>query len=91
MRKNDIVDHIVNTTTLSRSKALEAVDGVFEAIAKSLSKGESVFIRGFATIKAYQSPEKKARNISKGTSVVIPAHRTAKLVVSKQLKERMNK
>lgn len=90
MRKNDIVDHIVNTTALSRSKAIEAVDEVFEAIAQSLSKGDCVFIRGFATIKVYDTPERKARNISKGTTVIVPARRMVKLVASKQLKERIN-
>ena len=50
----------------------------------------SIFIRGFATIKAVTTAPKKARNISKGVTVSIPAKNTAKLVLSKELKERMN-
>ncbi len=49
MTKTDIVDYIVNNTTLSRSQAINATDSVIEAISHSLIKGESVFIRGFAT------------------------------------------
>lgn len=90
MKKIEIVEQIVNHTPLSRSQAIQAVDCVFDVIGKSLCKGESVYIRGFATIKAYTSKRKKARNISKGTTVVIPAQRSAKLIVSKQLKARMN-
>lgn len=90
MRKIDIVDHIVNNTTLSRSQAIAATDSVIEAISNSLVKGESVFIRGFATIKAVKIAPKKARNISEGTVVTIPAQNTAKLVLSKELKQRMN-
>lgn len=90
MRKDDIVDYLINTTTLSRSQAISATESVVEAISQSLIKGESVFIRGFATIKALTTAPKKARNISKGTVVIIPAHNTAKLVLSKELKERMN-
>lgn len=90
MKKIEIVEHIVSNTTISRSQAIQAVDCVFDAIENSLSRGESVYIRGFATIKAYTSKRKKARNISKGTTVVIPAQRSAKLVISKQLKARMN-
>ena len=90
MRKNDIVEHIVSTTTLTRSQAIAATDSVIEAISKSLIKGESVFIRGFATFKATTTAPKTARNIAKGTTVTIPARNTAKLVLSKELKEQMN-
>lgn len=90
MRKIEIVDHIVNNTTLSRSQAIAATDSVIEAISNSLVEGESVFIRGFATIKAVKTAPKKARNISEGTVVTIPAQNTAKLVLSKELKQRMN-
>lgn len=90
MKKIEIVDHIVSNTTLSRSQAIAATDSVIEAISNSLVKGESVFIRGFATIKAVKTAPKKARNISEGTIVTIPAQNTAKLVLSKELKQRMN-
>lgn len=90
MKKNDIVDYVISNTTLSRSQAIAATDCVVEAISKSLINGESVFIRGFATIKAVTTAAKKARNISKGVTVYIPAQNTAKLVLSKELKNRMN-
>lgn len=90
MRKADIVDYLTSNTRLSRSQAITAIDSVFEAIEKSLCKDESVYIRGFATIKVCTTKERKARNISKGTTVIIPAQRTVKLVVSKQLKAKMN-
>lgn len=89
MKKIEIVEHVINNTTISRSQAIQA-DCVFDAIENSLCRGESVYIRGFATIKAHTSKRKKARNISKGTTVVIPAQRSAKLIISKQLKARMN-
>jgi DNA-binding protein HU-beta len=86
MKKIEIVEHVINNTTISRSQAIQAVDCVFDAIENSLCRGESVYIRGFA----HTSKRKKARNISKGTTVVIPAQRSAKLIISKQLKARMN-
>lgn len=91
MKKIEIVEHVINNTTISRSQAIQAVDCVFDAIENSLCRGESVYIRGFATIKAYTSKRKKARNISKGTTVVIPSQRSAKLIISKQLKAQMNR
>lgn len=91
MTKQDIVDHLVNNTTLSRSQAITATDGIVEAFAKSLVNGESVFIRGFATLKVVTAAPKKARNINNGTSILIPARKTARLVLSKELKQLMNK
>ncbi|MDO4163973.1 MAG: HU family DNA-binding protein [Bacteroides sp.] len=91
MKKNEIIDYVAKNTTLSRSQAIDATQSVLDAIASSLCKGESVYVRGFATIKAYTTKERKARNITKGTEVVIPAQRSAKLILSKDLKERMNK
>ena len=90
MKKNDIVDYVINNTTLSRSQAIAATEAVVEAISKSLVKGESVFIRGFATIKAVTTAPKKARNISKGIVVTIPARRTAKIILGRELKNQMN-
>ena len=90
MIKSDIVDYIINTTTLSRSQAIAATDSVVEAISNSLIKGESVFIRGFVTIKAVTTAPKKARNISKGIVVTIPARRTAKIILGRELKNQMN-
>lgn len=90
MKKNDIVDYVINNTTLSRSQAIAATDSVVEAISISLIKGESVFIRGFATIKAVTTAPKKARNISKGIVVTIPARRTAKIILGRELKNQMN-
>lgn len=91
MKKNDITNYIIRHTNLSKSQASKAVDCVFNAIAESLEQGENVFLRGFATIKVHRSPAKKARNITKGTMVMIPPQNTAKIIMSKELKKRMNK
>lgn len=91
MRKREIVDYVINDTTLSRSQAIAATNSVIDAISQSLVKGESVYLRGFATIKAITTAPKKARNINKGTVVALPAKKSAKLHLCKELKERMNK
>ena len=91
MTRKDIVDYVADNTTLSRSQAIGAVEAVVQAISKSLVKGESVFIRGFATFKAIETAPKVARNISNGNTVHVPAKKSAKLVLSKELKNLMNK
>lgn len=90
MTKAELVEQVLNTTTLSRSQAIDAVESVFNAVAGSLCKGENVYIRGFATFKAVTLKARKARNISKGVEMNIPARKSAKLIISKQLFNRLN-
>ena len=90
MTKQDIIDHLTNDCGLHRSSAIRAVDGVINSIIDALVRGEAVTLRGFATIKAKDIAEKIGRDINADKPVVIPAHRSVKLVVSRELKEKLN-
>lgn len=90
MTKQDIIDHLTNDCGLHRSSAIRAVDGVINSISDALARGESVTLRGFATIKPVNVASKIGRNISAGTTIVIPAYRSVKLVLSKELKDKLN-
>ncbi len=90
MTKQDIIDHLTNDCGLHRSSAIRAVEGVIGSISDALARGEAVTLRGFATIKPVLKAEKLGRNISAGNTVVIPAHRSAKLILSKELKDKLN-
>ena len=91
MTKKDIVKHLQDKIRfITAADATEAVDGVIEAITKSLTAGEDVFLRGFATFKVKELKEKKARNILKGKEVIVPAHKTVRLVLSEYLKAAIN-
>lgn len=90
MKKHDIVNYVAEKAKLTHEQAIAATDSVIGAISNSLAKEESVFLRGFATIKAVRTAPKKARNIALGTEITVPARRTAKLVLSKELKQLMN-
>lgn len=90
MRKNDIVDYIVNNTYLRRSQAITAVDSIVEAISNSLVNGENIYIRGFATISVVTTAPKIGRNINKGVCMPIPAKKKAKIKLCEELKQKMN-
>lgn len=90
MTKHDIIDHLTNNCGLHRSSAIRAVDGMVNVIADSLARGEAVTLRGFATIKPVNRAAKVGRNMATGEAATIPAHRTAKLVISKELKDKLN-
>lgn len=91
MTKADLVEQLILRTGMARSAAMEAVDNTVAIIADSLSKGESIFLRGLATFDVRTTKEKIGRNISKGEAVTIPAHKTVKLVLSKKIKESLKK
>lgn len=88
MTKNEIISEVVSTTNLTRSQAIKAYDAIFKSIKKSLIKGESVSLRGFATIKVVKT--KKRMSYLRGKQVPIPAVNTARLKLSIELKKQMN-
>lgn len=90
MTKQDIIDHLTNRCGLQRSSAIRAVEGITGIIADSLVAGQPVTIRGFATIKPVHIAQRIGRNLADGTPVIIPAHRAAKIVLSRELKTRLN-
>lgn len=87
MTKQEIVDYVVNHTDLRLSQAIDAVECVFDVMRKSLCKGESVYVRGFATLKSYTTKERKARNISTGAAVMVPARQAVKFIPGKEMKK----
>lgn len=72
MRKIDIVANVAKKTSLPREEVVIVIDGFMNEVRASLSKNESVFLRGFGTFLMKRRAQKIARNISAGTSVVVP-------------------
>lgn len=90
MTKQDIIDHLTNNCGLHRSSAIHAADGFIGAVSDALTRGEAVTLRGFGTIKPVQLASKPARNLNTGETVIIPARRSVKIILSKELKEKLN-
>ena len=57
-----------------KTKALEAVDVLFEAMTSSICNGKRIEIRGFGSWEVKETKEKtQARNPSTGETVYVPA------------------
>lgn len=91
MKKADLVEQLIHRTGMARSAAMKAVDNTVAILADNLSKGESIYLRGLATFEVRTTKEKIARNITKGEAVIIPPRKTVKLILSKKIKESLNK
>ena len=74
MTKADLVSKISSKTGIEKLTAIAVIEGVMNEIKDSISKNESVFLRGFGTFKAQKRAEKTGRNIKKNTTIIIPEH-----------------
>ena len=91
MTKQDIINHVSQEASLSRSKAEEAVETVIKLIKESLGQGEPVILRRFGTFQVKQKSKRMGRNPKTGEEVRIPAKRTPFFKVGKELKERIDR
>ena len=87
MTKNDIADKLVSQTTLTKSEALSAIEGLMKIASAALAKGDNIYLRGFGTFRVVERKAKTARNISRGTFVTVPAHHAVKFIPSSELRD----
>ncbi|MXO47636.1 DNA-binding protein HU [Erythrobacter vulgaris] len=90
MNKNDLIGAVAETSGLSKSDASSAVEGVFDAITKSLSKGDEVRLVGFGTFSVAKRKASTGRNPRTGEPMNIPASNQPKFKAGKGLKDAVN-
>ncbi|MBO1073549.1 HU family DNA-binding protein [Roseomonas marmotae] len=87
MNKQDLVTVVAETGELSRAKAGEVVDALFEAIGASLKKKEEVRLVGFGTFSISHRKAGKGRNPRTGEEIEIAATTTVRFKPGKSLKD----
>ena len=88
MKKQDLVEAVMSAAGLETKKQAEmAVDGLFDAIVKSLSKGEEVAVTGFGTFKVVKRAARAGINPKTGEKIQIAAKTAPKFRAVKLLKE----
>ena len=88
--KNDLIGAVAETSGLSKSDASSAVEGVFDAITKSLSKGDEVRLVGFGTFSVAKRKASTGRNPRTGEPMNIPASNQPTFKAGKGLKDAVN-
>jgi len=81
----------LDCTFLSRKRAVEIIDSLFEKIKESLVKGEDVRIFGFGKFQVKFKWARKGRNPQTGETLIIRSRRTVSFKVSRKLREKMNR
>ncbi|HTY40087.1 MAG TPA: HU family DNA-binding protein [Candidatus Paceibacterota bacterium] len=88
MTKDGLVDAVMKATGMETKAATQrAVDAVFEAITKTLGRGEDVAITGFGTFRVAKRPAREGRNPKTGEKIHIAASVKPKFRAGKVLKE----
>ena len=86
MVKHDIVNEVVNRTGLSKTEAEIAVEAVFEAMKRSMERGERIELRGFGVFNIRPRKTGIGRNPRTGEEVIIPPGKAVRFKPGKDLK-----
>ena len=90
MTKNNLIDHIAETTQRTKKDAEQVIETVLSQITEALAKGEKVDLRGFGSFRASERKERLGRNPKTGEAITIAARTVAAFKPSKELTERVN-
>ena len=85
MNKGDLVAEVAKVVK-SKRMAEDAVSCVFEAITKSLKKGQAVTLVGFGTFGVGKRKARMGRNPQTGAAIKIAAKKVPKFSAGKALK-----
>jgi len=85
MNKGDLVAEVAKVVK-SKRMAEDAVTCVFEAITKSLKKGQAVTLVGFGTFAVGRRKARVGRNPQTGATIKIAAKKVPKFSAGKALK-----
>lgn len=91
MNKNDLVASVAQISGLTKADASRAVDGVVEAITKSLKADKDVRLVGFGTFTVSHRKAGVGRNPRTGEKINIKATKLPKFRAGKGLKEAISK
>ncbi len=86
MTRAQIASQISDATGISKKEAEIVIEGFISVVIDSLSKDESVEIRGFGTFKNVVREPMKARNPKTGETIQLGKRFIPKFKVSKEFK-----
>jgi DNA-binding protein HU-beta len=91
MNKNELIDGVASSASLTKADAAKVVDSVLEAISGSLAAGGDVRLIGFGTFSVASRAASVGRNPRTGEAIQIAASKRPKFKAGKALKDAVNK
>lgn len=90
MTKSELIDLIANRGDLTKARAEQVVNCVFEAMAEALERGEGIEVRGFGSFSVRPYKPYSGRNPRTGEKVPVPAKKLPFFKVGKELRTLVN-
>lgn len=85
MIKLDIITEVVNRTGITKNKAEQAVETVFESMKNALARGDRIELRGFGVFNVRPRKTGIGRNPRTGAQVNIPPGKAVRFKPGKEL------
>ena len=85
--KKDLAEKVAESADLTKNKAAEAVNAVFEAISETLKDGGEVSVSGFGKFEVSERAARQGVNPATGEKIQIAASKAPKFTPAKALKE----
>jgi DNA-binding protein HU-beta len=86
-KRHDLVAAVAERTALPRTKAITAVEAMFEAIQATLKSGQEVRLVGFGSFSVTDRKAGKGRDPRTGVEIDIPPSKSVRFRAGKSLKE----
>ena len=86
MIKADIINQVAEDASITKVKAVEAVEAVFEAMKAAMLRGERIELRGFGIFQVKPRKKGVGRNPRTGQEVRIPPGKTIRFKPGKNLR-----
>ncbi len=91
MRKVDLAEYVVLMADIPKTHAIKFVDHILTILSDTLSQGESIYLRGFGTLKPVTHKAHVGHDFKRSRKIHIPARRIVKFIPSEKLIARLNK
>jgi len=88
--KLDLVNQIVERTGVSKTKAEQAVDTIFNCMKDALKANDRIELRGFGSFSVKLRGARQARNPKTGARVEVAARLTPFFRAGKELRVKLN-
>jgi integration host factor subunit beta len=90
MTKSELIDAVAQRSRITKSRAEQVVNCVFDSMTHALNQGEGIEIRGFGSFTVRHYKPYSGRNPRTGNPVPVPEKRLPFFKVGKELKELVN-
>ncbi len=90
MNKSELVEKLAERAKITKKRAEQVVNLVFEQMTDALRRGDRIEIRGFGSFTSKNYDAYTGRNPRTGETIHVPAKRLPFFKVGKELKERVD-